>query len=325
MIPSKLRAGDEIRIVAPATSMDVISEETKAQAVRVLEGLGYKVTLGKRIYGDDGFQSTPIEDRVADLHEAFEDKNVKALSTVLGGFNSNQLLTHLDYDLIRRNPKVLCGYSDITALHNAIYTKTKLVTYNGPHFANFGMKKGFDYSLKYFRMCLESAEPFDVIPSEEWSNDEWYLDQENRKFTKNNGFRVINEGEAEGRILGGNLCTFNLLHGTEFMPDLGGSILFIEDDYATTAKILDRDLQSLIHQPGFEEVKGMVIGRFEVKSRISDADLDKVIKGKRELDGIPVIANADFSHTSPQITFPIGGTARISARGGGAAIRILEH
>lgn len=325
MIPPKLRHGDEIRIVAPATSIDVISEENRKHAVDVLEGLGYKVTFGKRIHGDDGFLSTPIEDRVADLHEAFGDKNVKALITVLGGFNSNQLLTHLDYDLIRKNPKVLCGYSDITALHNAIYAKTKLVTYNGPHFATFGMRKGFDYSLRYFRMCLESDGPFDVVPSEEWSNDEWYLDQENRKFIKNSGFKVINEGEAEGRILGGNLCTFNLLHGTEFMPDLGGSVLFIEDDYMTTAKIFDRDLQSLIHQPGFEEVRGIVIGRFELRSKVSDPELEKVIKGKRELDGMPVIANVDFSHTSPQITFPIGGTARMSAGGGKAAIRILEH
>ncbi|HVC58086.1 MAG TPA: S66 peptidase family protein [Candidatus Acidoferrales bacterium] len=325
MIPPKLKKGDEIRIVAPATSMDVLSEETKRQAVGVLESLGYKITFGKRIYGNDGFDSTPIADRVADLHDAFEDKNVKALSTVLGGFNSNQLLPHLDYELIRQNPKILCGYSDITVLHNAIYKKTGLVSYNGPHFASFGMKRGAEYTIEYFRKCLESSEPFDVLPSAEWSNDRWYLDQENRTFVKNEGFRVINEGDAEGRILGGNLCTFNLLHGTEYMPDLRDSIIFLEDDYYCHAKIFDRDLQSLTQQPGFDGVKGIVIGRFEKASQLSIDAIEMIVKSKRELDNIPVIAGVDFSHTTPQITFPIGGTARMLATGKEAMLRILEH
>ena len=325
MIPPKLTRGDEIRVVAPATSMDIISEETKRQAIGVLEGLGYKVSFGKRIYGNDGFDSTPIGDRVADLHEAFGDRNVKAILTVLGGFNSNQLLPHLDYGLIRANPKILCGFSDITALQNAIFRKTGLVTYSGPHFATLGMKMGCEYTIDYFRKCLEATEPFDVLPSREWSDDKWYLDQENRKFIGNEGLKIINEGEAEGTILCGNLCTFNLLQGTEFMPSLEGSVLFVEDDYYSIPKIFDRDLQSLIQQPGFDTVRGIVIGRFQKDSRMPAEVVARIVKGKRELDGMPVIADADFSHTTPQITFPIGGRVAISAKAWAASIRITEH
>ncbi|MGQ0515407.1 LD-carboxypeptidase, partial [Bacillus sp. D-CC] len=135
-----------------------------------------------------------ISSRVQDLHEAFRDPNVKAILTTLGGYNSNGLLKHLDYHLIRENPKFFCGYSDITALNNAIYTKTGLVTYSGPHFSSFGMEKGLEYTTDYFLKCLTSNETIEVLPSEIWSDDSWYIDQENREFIKNEGYVSIHEG-----------------------------------------------------------------------------------------------------------------------------------
>ncbi len=262
------------------------------------------------------------------MHDAFKDENIKAILTTLGGFNSNQLLRYLDYDLIKSKPKILCGYSDITALQNAIYSKTKMVTYSSPHFSMFGMLKGLEYTIHHFKKCLMGNDLIDVLPSESWSDDRWFEDQEKREFITNNGYLTINEGDAEGTIIGGNLCTFQLLHGTEYMPELSSAIIFIEDcveSNETFVQNFDRYLQSLIHQPQFEGVKGIVIGRFERASDMTDKKLTTIIKTKKELSAIPIIANVDFGHTTPQITFPIGGKASLHAHKNEVKLRILEH
>ena len=245
--------------------------------------------------------------------------------TVNGGFNSNQLLRYLDYDLIKANPKIFCGYSDITALSNAIYAKNGMITYSGPHYFSFGNKKNFDYTWEYFKKWLFSKEPFEVLPSNNWSDDKWAKDQENRKFIKNDGLWVINEGIAEGTIIGGNQCTFNLLHGTEYIPEIRGSILFLEDDHEAHVATIDRDLQSIIHQRGFDQVKGIVFGRFQKETGMSRELLTQIIKSKKELRGIPVVGNADFGHTTPLITFPVGGTAEMVVGKGGVKILIKNH
>ena len=134
--------------------------------------------------------------RAEDLNEAFRDKNVKAILTVIGGFNSNQIIKYLDYEMIKNNPKILCGFSDITILLDTIYAKTGLVTYYGPHFSSFGMKKGFEYTFEYFKKMLLDDGNAKVESSKEWSDDAWFIDQENREFIKNDGMVVINEGEA---------------------------------------------------------------------------------------------------------------------------------
>lgn len=325
MIPPKLKQGDEIRIVSPSGSLSIISKQIRDIAKRRLEKLGFKVTFSKNVEESDGFDSSSIKSRVDDLHEAFRDKNVKAILISIGGFNSNQLLNHLDYDLIKENPKILCGYSDITALQGAIYKKTRLVTYSGPFFSTFGLLKGFDPILQYFKKCLMKRGEFEVNQSEEWSNDKWYKNQKKRTFHKNERYKIINEGEAEGKIIGGNLCTLNLLQGTEYMPELKDTIIFLEDDKDTNSKIFDRDIQSLIHQPGFSGVKGIVIGRFEKASKITREELIKIIKTKKELDNLPVISDADFGHTFPLITYPIGGKCKIYAKNKKVEIKILEH
>lgn len=325
MIPPKLSPGDEVRVVAPSTTFRIVSEEDRKIALNTLGKLGMRVTFGKHCDERDLFDSSPIASRIADLHEAFADPNVKGILTAIGGYNCNQLLRYLDYDLIVENPKVFCGYSDITALSNAIYAKTGLVTYSGPHFSSFGMEKGLEYSLKYFQKCVMGAEPFSVPPSEEWSDDRWYLDQQNRRFINNEGLLVINEGQAEGKLLGGNLCTLNLLQGTEYMPSLQDSILMVEDDQESYPAVFDRDLQSLLHQPGFEGVRGMLIGRFQRKSGMEREKLVEIIRSKPELMKIPVVAKADFGHTTPQFTFPVGGTGRLEVVGEKVRFEVVEH
>jgi muramoyltetrapeptide carboxypeptidase LdcA involved in peptidoglycan recycling len=136
---------------------------------------------------------------------------------------------------------------------------------------------------------------------------------------------VVNEGEGEGTLLGGHLNTLGLLHGTEYMPDLRGSIVLTEVDFETQAQHFDRELQSLIHQPGFEDVQGLIIGRFQRESNIDDATLIEIVRNKPELARMPVIANASFGHTTPQFTFPVGGRGTLRAVHGQPEFVIVEH
>jgi muramoyltetrapeptide carboxypeptidase len=324
IIPEKLKKNDEIRILSPALSMSFIGEQSKNLAKKALEELGFKVTFSENIDENDLFDSSSIESRVADIHKAFSDKNVKAIFTAIGGFNSNELLRYLDYDLIKNNPKIFCGFSDITALSNAIFKKSQLVTYSGPCFSMFAMQKYNEYWLEYFKKCLMSEDEFEIMPSTEWDDSEWYLDQENRKINENEGYWIINKGKCEGTIIGGNLCTLNLLQGTEYMPSLKDVIIFIEDDYESNIHFFNRNLQSLIHQPNFNEIKGIVIGRFQEKSKISRDELIYIIRTKKELFNIPIIANLDFGHTNPLFTFPIGGTAHLKVDDD-VKLKIIKH
>ena len=325
MIPEKLREGDEIRVIAPARSMAMLGQETIDIAKANLEAMGLKISFGEHVMEKDDFVSSSIESRVSDLEEAFEDKNVKGILTVIGGFNSNQLLRYIDYEKIKNNPKVFCGYSDISILNNAFYSVAGLVNYSGPHFSTFGMKRGLDYTIEYFKRCLFEDGPFPVLQSNEWSDDEWFLGQEKREFIRNPGYNVISGGEAVGESAGGNLCTLNLLHGTEFMPELSGRILFVEDDLGTNPQTFDRDLQSLLQQKGGDELAGVIIGRFQKRSGMKPELLDKIIRRKEELEGVPVIADASLGHTEPKITFPIGGSAELSALEGNVRLKIINH
>ena len=326
MVPEKLKPGDEVRVVAPSRSMAILGEDCIQIAIERLESLGLKVTFAEHVKDfDPDYMATNFKDRAEDLNEAFRDPNVKAILTVIGGFNSNQIIKYLDYEMIKKNPKILCGFSDITILLDTIYAKTGLVTYYGPHFSSFGMKKGFDYTFEYFKKMLLGEGEAEVVSSENWSDDAWFLDQENREMIENKGMFIINEGEAEGKIVGGNLCTLNLLQGTEFMPDIRDSILFLEDDEMAGKLFLvefDRDLVSLIQQPGFETVRGIVLGRCQKGSEMTREKWVKLIKTKPELEKIPVIADCDFGHTTPIITFPIGGHATLKAKDGKIELNI---
>ncbi|HIH11994.1 TPA: LD-carboxypeptidase [Candidatus Woesearchaeota archaeon] len=325
MIPTKLKIGDEIRVIAPARSLSIISNDIQAIAIRKIQEMGFKVTFSENVREKDDFNSSLIQSRVEDLHRAFKDKKVRGILTAIGGYNSNQLLSYLDYDLIQKNPKILCGFSDITCLTNAIFAQTNLVTYSGPHLSSFGMIKGFEYTLDYFKKCLLENNHFEFLSSKEWSDDPWFTDQNNRNFIKNEGFWLINEGKAKGKILGGNQCTFNLLQGTQFMPHLENTILFLEDDEEAHPETIDRDLQSIIHQRGFDKVRGIVFGRCQKATKMTRELLTAIIRTKKELNKIPIIANVDFGHTTPTITFPIGGTARLEVNKSKVKLEILQH
>jgi len=169
--PKKLEKGDEIRVIAPSCSMAIISEANRKIATDRLESSGFKVTFGKHVEEIDEFRSSSIKSRVADLHQAFLDKKVKAVFTVIGGFNCNQLLKYINWNIIKNNPKIFIGYSDTTALQNAIFAKTGLITYSGPAWSTFGQKLHFDYTMDYFKKCLLTNDSIDIKPSEKWTDD----------------------------------------------------------------------------------------------------------------------------------------------------------
>lgn len=324
MFARKLSPGDEIRVIAPSTSMIILKEAQIEIAVERLTKLGFKVTFGKNADAHDEFFSSSISERIEDLHDAFADPNIKGIITAIGGYNSNQLLKYIDYSLIAANPKILCGFSDITAIQLAIYQKTGLITYSGPHLSSFGVKYGFEYTLESFLDAVTNDAPIELIPSSFWTDDPWYLEQENRTFQEQSGYTIIQEGEAEGRLIGGNLSTINLLQGTEFMPSLKDSILFIEDDEESHSRSFDRDLQSLLHLPDAGTIRALLIGRFQKNSGITEEALRKIIFSKEELRNIPIIANVNFGHAQPIATIPIGSIATVKAADGETEIFIEQ-
>lgn len=139
--PPKLRRGDLVRVVAPALSRAVVMEHDNTSHIgRRFAEMGLRLSFGEHVDEADGLLSSSTQSRVDDLHAAFSDPDVAGILTVIGGFSSNELLPYLDWELIGANPKTLCGYSDITALQNAIHARTGLVTYSGPHWSTFGMR-----------------------------------------------------------------------------------------------------------------------------------------------------------------------------------------
>ena len=311
--PPKLVRGDTVRVIAPARSRTMVNEHDHSALIEQrFARLGLRLTFGEHVDDDDDFRSAPVAARVADLHAAFADPDVAAILTVIGGFNSNELLPHLDWELITANPKIFCGYSDITAVQNAILARTGLVTYSGPHWSSFGMRDHFEKTLDWFVEALMGSAPIEVRAAPTWTDDLWFLDQDGREPVANDGWWTLQPGRAGGTIVGGNLCTWNLLQGTPFRPDLDGAVLFLEDDAQSDPPTFARDLTSLLQLPDAATIRGLVIGRCQRSMGMTRSLLTQIVDNQPGLAGLPVLANVDFGHTSPMITFPIGGTAELT-------------
>jgi muramoyltetrapeptide carboxypeptidase len=323
--PPKLRRGDTVRVVAPSRSRALVLEyDHRAVIDARFADMGLTLTYGRHVDERDDFDSSSVISRVEDLHDAFADPDVAAILTVIGGFNSNEVLPHLDWDLIGANPKVLCGFSDITALHNAILARTGLATYSGPHWSSFGMRDHFEQTQKWFVDTLFGTGPVELRPAPTWTDDLWFFDQNNRELLAGEGWWSLHEGAAEGRIIGANLCTLNLLQGTEFMPPLDGALLALEDDSTSNAVTFARNLTSLLQLPDVSEIRGLVIGRFQRDSHMTRGLLEQIVASQPTLAGLPVLANVDFGHTSPLATLPIGGTIALTVADN-SNLTITEH
>jgi muramoyltetrapeptide carboxypeptidase LdcA involved in peptidoglycan recycling len=294
IVPKPLLKGSRLRIIAPSCSGKTVKIARIKAAEETLSKAGFKISFGKNVFKINQFDSSDRVLRLEDFHEAFADPNIDGILAVRGGYNANDLLDYIDWKLIKNNPKVFCGYSDNTVLQNAIFAMTGLITYSGPNFSTFGNNKKLNYTLGNFLNALSNnyASPI----------------------KNNQPIAVINRGNATGTIIGGNLCTFNLLQGTKYMPEITNKILFLEDDHVSDIDLWEfhRNLQSLINLPGFKKVKAIVFGKFEAKSKITPRIIKQIIKLKPELDCIPIIANVTFGHTLPMLTIPIGGQAIVN-------------
>lgn len=325
VVAPKLRKGDGLRVVAPSRSLAIISPQNVAAAERRLNQIGFDVSYGRHVYEIDALSSSSPAHRITDLEDAFRDPSVAGIVSAIGGYNSNQIIEHLDYDVVRSNPKIVCGFSDMSTLLTAFHAQTGLITYLGPHFSTFAMKKGNDYTETHFQQCCMSDGDFEVTNSKEWSDDEWYLDQERRTFIANDGWIVLSEGEAEGRLIGGNILSLVTLSGTRFWPGLDRAILFIETPGWINPSQFDQLFQALLLQPDMAGVRGMVFGRFQKSSGMTLEIVQQLLRIRLWLRKLPIIANADFGHTSPIFTLPIGGRGRLIAHAARSRLRFELH
>jgi muramoyltetrapeptide carboxypeptidase LdcA involved in peptidoglycan recycling len=323
--PPKLRRGDTVRVVAPSRSRGLVLEHDHSAAIESrFADMGLTLTYGRHVDERDDFDSSSVASRVEDLHDAFADRAVSAIITVIGGFNSNEILPHLDWSLIAANPKVVCGYSDITALQNAILAKTGLVTYSGPHWSSFGMRDHFERTQQWFVDTLFDDRPVELRPARLWTDDLWFLQQDDRDQLPGEGWWPMHQGNAEGTVIGTNLCTLNLLQGTGLMPTLDGALLALEDDAMSNPVTFARDLTSLLQLPDARGIRGLAIGRFQRDSHMTRDLLEQIVARQPLLAGRPVLANADFGHTFPLATLPIGGTVAMTV-GDNSRMTITEH
>ena len=324
--PKKLKKWDKIMVVAPARSSKILSQETVDRAIERLEALGLHVVLWKNIAECDQFLTSSVESRIEDLHNAFRDPSISWIFSVVGWFSTNQILDYIDYDLIRQNPKIVCWFSDITVLHNAILAKTWIVGYYWPHFSSWGIKYGFDYSIEYFKKCCMEDRSFDINDSLEWSDDERYLDQEKRVFEKNEWSIILQEGDCYWRIIGWNIECFCVLMWTPYLPKIQEDIiLFIEQDSEWNAPRFIRRLEQILQSEYSKYIKWIVIGKFQKENNVSIDQLKIIISNQKKIKWIPIIANVNFGHVMPIATFPIWWLWFLSAHNNKFKISILEH
>lgn len=306
-----LKQGDEIRVVAPSMSYRKSSANRYLKSAKVLEGLGYTVTFGSNIKNVDFYVTATPQDRADDLNAAYQDKKVKAIIAIHGGWSANEVLPLIDWSIVRNNPKPLIGFSDITVLHNAIYAMTGYPSYLGPNLGKLSGAISSDYTVNYLDSVLKQEFPVHLSKSKKWSPGR------GEKARKTQNWNVISAGQAEGILLGGNLGTFHLLQGTPYQPEFDKDYILVAEDDAQSGKYTGREfsrkLESILQIPGARDnLRGLLVGRFEPDAKVRPMEFKMVLKSKN-LGNIPIISNMDFGHTIPMVTLPVGGLARVSA------------
>ncbi len=330
LLPPRLSRGDTIGIVTPSVPSPAGAPRRFERGVAELERLGFRVRTATNARRARGHRSGTIDERLADLHELFGDPGVHAILCAIGGFNSNSLLEELDYDLIRSNPKIFVGYSDVTALHAGIWSQTGLAVCLGPslmmQFAEFD---GVDpYTWDAWQRTLMRAEPAgELEPAGEWTEEFLAWDEEDtrrRERRTNAGPRTLLPGDAEGPIVAGNLVTLLALAGTPFWPDFDGVLLFLEGDATEDVPRFDRALTQLRLIGVFEQIAGLAFGRFMTESSLGrDSPLGAIVLETTRGFAFPIAADLDFGHTDPMFCLPWGVRARLEA-GDEVRLTLLE-
>lgn len=315
----KLTPGMHIRVLSPSASIQHIGGfEANLAAKERLEALGFTLSFSQHYLEHDLLDSASIESRVADLHAAFADDSVDAILATIGGFNCNELLPYLDYDLIAKNPKIFCGYSDTTALLNAIYAKTGLQTYMGPSYSSFKMEDLQDYQTESWLKALSQTN-YELTPSQKWGSNAWYLPDAELTFQPTQ-WKVYNHGQARATAIGGNHSTFSLLRGTPYAPKDKDYVLFVEEAEEDDYFEFDRNLAALLQ--AYPDPQALLIGRFPKESQMTEEILLYILDKHPILKSIPVLYDLDFAHTQPLFTITIGAQVTVDTQS--MSIRIEE-
>ncbi len=323
--PKKLQLGDLISIISPSSGLGELFPFRVENGVKTLEEMGFRVKIEKHTLQRDEWVSGTVLERVEDIHSAFSNPEVKGIICSVGGDHCNQLLNQLDYELIKKNPKIFLGYSDISVLHYALYSKADLRTFYGPCLiSEFGeYPKIIDYTKKSFIETLVNGGYGNIESSKDWTDDffDWFK-EENRKKARNmnlsQGYEWWKEGSAKGLILGGCVPSINHTLGTQFWIEPKDS-LFIMDipesgpglpfDIST----LDSFLADLDNSNVFKTISGLIIGRPYKFSDELKNQLKKIILKYTSAYDYPILYNVNIGHCSPNITLPFGVMAEINS------------
>jgi muramoyltetrapeptide carboxypeptidase len=318
--------------VSPSAGPAPFAMHRVDKAVSFFEAEGFKVKAAKNALKNAGYVSAPARARADDLNEVFSDPEVKCVMATIGGNHSNQILPFVDWETVRKNPKIFIGYSDITVLHNAIFSKTGLQTYYGPcAMTQFGENpKVFDYTWDYFKRVLfdRPSKMIEVKPSEFFCEDaslDWFKKEDlsrPRKTDKNSGWSWWRAGRAEGRIAGGCVPSFNHLLGTEYWNDSEGSIFLIDIpegtlfDKGLAVSEADSYLADLANAGVFKNIAGLTVGRPYRYSEEEISKLKEIILGYCRGKDYPILANVNIGHVDPIITLPYGANAVLDSEAG---------
>ncbi|HOX30656.1 MAG TPA: LD-carboxypeptidase [Candidatus Paceibacterota bacterium] len=333
IIPDRLKKGDTIAFISPSAGLAPFAMHRIERAASFFEAEGFIVKSAKNALKNAGYVSSSARERAADINEAFADQKVKCVMATIGGNHSNQVLPFIDWDIIKNNPKIFIGYSDITVLHQAILSQTGMQTYYGPCvMTQFGENpRVFDYTWDYFKRVLsaESAEEeISVRPSDffcEETSLDWFKKEDlsrPRKTDKNNGWIWWRSGKAAGRIAGGCVPSINHLLGTKYWNDPKGSIFFIDIpegaslDKGLAVSEADSYLADLANAGVFNSIAGLIVGRPYRYSLKETEKLKEIILGYTQGGDYPVLANANIGHVDPIITLPYGANALLDSAAG---------
>lgn len=287
-IPSKIKKGDIIGGIAPSSPIEDKDIEQINKSIKLLEDYGFKVIFAKNAYENTlGYCATPKQ-RAEDINEMFANKDIKAIFCINSGFNSSSVFEYLDYDLISKNPKILCGFSDNTSVTNIISQKSGIVTFNGPtlkSLTSWETEYGFNQVIKKF---VEGKTHL--------------LENDEECYT-------VKSGKAEGELWGGNLSLMTKLTFGKYSIDFENKILFIEElSYESSPEMVFENFYTMKQNGVFEKIKGIWLGNYEGEFSIEQILLDVI---GDEYD-FPIIKTNNFGHIDKKMVIPIGVTAEIN-------------
>ena len=321
--PPPLSSGATLGVIATSSPIDEGGQALVERGYDRLREKGFEVVEAPNCRRLVGHAAGTVAERVEALHGFFADPGIDGIISFWGGQQTHQLLEHLDWELIARNPKVLVGYSDTTSLLNAITHRTGLVTFCGPAVITFAKPTLFDYSWRWFRRVLmEGGASLRYEASPVCSDNAWYeRDDEQMIERPAPGWRCFRPGHTRGPIVGGHLGTLLLLAATPYWPEMQGRILFAEASEGDSPERLDRMFTQLRQMGVLDALAGLIVGRVPASAGFSPEDsLEMILETALEGIELPVLLDIDFGHTDPLFAFPLGVSCALDADRGGISL-----